>query len=165
MDPDLVDDLDAGSPARLRALSHPLRHRILAALRRDGATISQLSHRLRTNKGNVAHHLGVLVAAGLARKGRTRTVRGGTEQYYVSVGRRVRFGGGRDGAPVRAMLATVADEIPPDDHLLNLRRLRLTADQAAALGEHLEQVINDLRPAGPRELEHGVIVGVWRRAD
>lgn len=165
MDQDLADVIDATRPDQLRALSHPLRNRILTSLDRDGATISQLANRLRTNKGNVAHHLGVLVSAGLVRKGRTRTVRGGTEQYFLPVGRRVRFGTGPDGAPIRAMLATVADEIPPDDHLLNLRHLRLTANQAAALSDHLEKLITDLRPAGPRELEHGVIVGVWRKAE
>lgn len=165
MDQDLADVLDATSPARLRALAHPLRNRILTTLDQDGATISQLANRLRTNKGNVAHHLGVLVAAGLVRKGRTRTVRGGTEQYFVPVSRRVRFGGGRDGAALRVMLANVADEIPPDDHLLNHRHLRLTAAQAAALTEHLEQVITDLRPARAPEAEYGVIVGVWRKAD
>ncbi|AKU15576.1 ArsR/SmtB family transcription factor [Luteipulveratus mongoliensis] len=165
MDTEPTDALDATSPAQMRALSHPLRHRILSSFGDEGATISQLSNRLKTNKGNVAHHLGVLVEAGLARKDRTRTVRGGTEQYYVRVARRLRFSTGDGGAATKAMLATMGEEIPPDDnHLLNHRHLKLTAAQAAALSEHLDRVVNDLQPANKREAEYGVVVGVWRVA-
>lgn len=61
------DALDARSAAHRKALAHPTRHRILRSLGSDGATVSQLSHRLQTHKGNVAHHLKVLVDAGLVR--------------------------------------------------------------------------------------------------
>ncbi|MDE9366634.1 helix-turn-helix domain-containing protein [Luteipulveratus sp. YIM 133132] len=153
---------DAGSPAQMRALAHPMRHRILAALREDGATVSQLSHRLRTNKGNAAHHVKVLVAAGLVRRGPRRTVRGGTEQYYVRVAPRIRISPGEDGVVTRAMLATMAEEIPTDDdHLLNHRRLRLTARQAEALADYLDRLVNELESANRREREYGVVVGVW----
>lgn len=159
------DVLDATSPAQLRALSHPTRHRILRAVGPDGATISQLTHRLRINKGNVAHHLGVLVAAGLLRTGRTRTVRGGTEQYYLPVAARIRFPPGDRGVATDAMLSTIAEEIPPgDDHLLNHRVLRLTGAQAAALTQHLESLVDSLRPAVPPEHEYGVLVGLYRRS-
>ena len=158
----MTDDLDATSPAQMRALAHPMRHRILLALGEDDATISQLSHRLRTHKGNVAHHLRVLVDAGLVKRGRTRTVRGGTEQYFVRAARRMRFGAGDDGAATRAMLATIADELSADeDHLLNRRRLRLTARQAAALAEHLDRLVNELEPASGRERHYSVLVGLW----
>ncbi|GAA3552905.1 hypothetical protein GCM10022222_40690 [Amycolatopsis ultiminotia] len=149
----------------MRAFAHPTRHRILRDIGPDGATISQLAHRLGINKGNVAHHLGVLVEAGLVGKGATRTVRGGTEQYFVKTARIYRFGAGESGEATKAMLATVADEIPADDeHLLLHRVIRLTARQASALGEHLESVVHGLSPANPREAEHGVLVSVYRRS-
>ena len=151
--------------AQHKAMGHPLRQRLLFSLGQEPATTSQLAATLGVAKGSIGHHLKVLREAGLVRVVETRTVRGGTEQYFVPVSRRVRFGGGRDGAALRVMLANVADEIPPDDHLLNHRHLRLTAAQAAALTEHLEQVITDLRPARAPEAEYGVIVGVWRKAD
>src|SRR5690625_2448926 len=86
------DAVHATSPAQMRALSHPARHKLLRALAPEGATISQLSNRLAMNKGSVSHHLTVLREAGLVHKGPTRTVRGGTEQYFVPTAHKVLFG-------------------------------------------------------------------------
>ena len=83
--------------------------RLLLSLGDDGATVSQLSTRLGTNKGNVAHHLAVLERAGLVRRGRTRTVRGGTERYFERVARRIRTPGGAASGHTAALLQTVAD--------------------------------------------------------
>jgi len=77
------DDVAAvTTPEQFKALGHPMRHRLLFALAQSEATISQLAVALGSNKGNVAHHLKVLAAAGLVRPAATRAVRGGTEQYY-----------------------------------------------------------------------------------
>lgn len=69
-----------------------------------------------------------LAEAGLVRKGPTRTVRGGTEQYFVKTARSYRFSAGESGEATKAMLATIAEEIPTadDGHLLFHRVVRLT---------------------------------------
>lgn len=159
----MIDDLfDASGPQYAKAMSHPTRYRLLLELGQDGATISQLANRLQTNKGNVSHHLNVLVKASLARRDRTRTVRGGTEQYYVRVARRYRFEHSPDA--LAAMMANLTDELGTDPGaLINHRVLRLTPSQAAALATHLDSVVHNLRPAGARELEHGIVVSVYRR--
>jgi predicted ArsR family transcriptional regulator len=158
------DVVHATSPEQVIALSHPTRHALLGAIAPDGATVSQLSNRLGINKGNVAHHLHVLCRAGLARKGPTRTVRGGTEQYFVPVGRRFSFPPGEDGAATRAMLAALAEDLAADDDpLLNHRVVRLTQAQAESLRDHLETLVDGLQPAGPGEAEYGVVVGLHRR--
>ena len=161
MDPDL---LDVDDPARLRALAHPTRVRVLLSLGAEGATVSQLSTRLVTNKGNVAHHLAVLERAGLVRRGRTRTVRGGTEQYFERVARRLRTPGGAASGHTAALLAAVADEVDaaPGEPLLHLRRLRMTPHAAAALGEHLERLVADLPDGRSGDPGHTVLVGVYR---
>jgi DNA-binding transcriptional ArsR family regulator len=87
----LYDVVEATSPAQMHALAHLVRHKILRELSLGAATISQLSKGLGINKGSISHHLGVLVRAGLVRKGATRTVRGGTEQYFVRTARKYRF--------------------------------------------------------------------------
>jgi DNA-binding transcriptional ArsR family regulator len=154
---------DATSPVQAHALGHPTRHRLLLELGEGGATVSQLAHRLMINKGNVAHHLAVLVAAGLVRKGPTRTVRGGTEQYYVRPARRIKFEGGPDNVALTAMMSNLTSEIAGDDRaLLNHRTLRLTERQAAALAAHLDALVHELEPAGAREQRYGVVVGVYR---
>jgi DNA-binding transcriptional ArsR family regulator len=155
--------LDATDPIRARALGHPTRHRLLLELGESGATVSQLAHRLMINKGNVAHHLAVLVDAGLVGKGPTRTVRGGTEQYYVRAATRIRFEGGPDNVALMAMMSNLADAIARDERaLLNHRTLRLTARQAAALAARLDQLVHELEPAGEREQRYGVVVSVYR---
>ena len=63
------DVLDVTDTDQLRALGHPARMRLLLSIGAEGATVSQLSTRLGTNKGNVAHHLAVLERAGLVRRG------------------------------------------------------------------------------------------------
>lgn len=51
---------------RLKAIAHPLRARVLAALRTDGpATASGLAARFATNSGQTSYHLRVLADAGL----------------------------------------------------------------------------------------------------
>lgn len=163
MDPAPPELFDATSPEHARALAHPTRHRLLLEIG-DGATVSQLTHRLGINKGNVAHHLNVLLQAGLVRKGPTRTVRGGTEQYYVRPARKIRFENPHDPAPLVAMMENLADELAGDpEALLNHRVLRLTRRQAEALARHLDEVVHGLEPAEEREQRYGVVVGVYRQ--
>lgn len=51
---------------QLRALAHPLRLRLLSALRLHGpATATELAHRLDTNSGQTSYHLRKLAEAGL----------------------------------------------------------------------------------------------------
>lgn len=153
-------------PRQLAALTHPARNRLIFALGDDGATVSQLAARLTTNKGNVAHHLGVLEQAGLVRVSHTRTVRGGTERYFVRTARRLRASSGGEGQHTAALLQAVAEEITasPTEALLHLRRVRLSPAQASALVSHLERVVQEL-PEAPRGTpDHGVLVSVFRRA-
>jgi hypothetical protein len=157
------DPLELATSAQLRAFAHPMRHRIWREVGTDGATVSQLTNRLATNKGNVAHHVKVLVAAELLAPGPTRTVRGGTEQYYVRTAARLRLAGAAKEAG-RAMFASIAEEVDAaTDPLVNHRTLRLTRPQADALARHLERVVDELEPAGAREASYGVLVSVYRR--
>ena len=158
------DVLDVTDTDQLRALGHPARMRLLLSIGAEGATVSQLATRLGTNKGNVAHHLAVLERSGLVRRGRTRTVRGGTEQYFERVARRIRTPGGTASGHTAALLQTVADEVDaaPGDSLLHLRRLRMTLQQAAVLAAHLDRLVGDLPDGRATDPLHSVLVGLYR---
>jgi predicted ArsR family transcriptional regulator len=158
----VTDLLDVSGPTYAKAMGHPTRHRLLLELGEDGATISQLANRLATNKGNVAHHLNVLVEAGLVRRGPTRTVRGGTEQYFVRTASRFQF---EQAPPVlAAMMSNLTEELAADHQaLLNHRILRLSRPQAAALAAHLDALVTNLKPASERERRYGVVVSVYRQ--
>ncbi|TXK18667.1 helix-turn-helix domain-containing protein [Homoserinibacter sp. GY 40078] len=157
--------IDVDSPRQAKALAHPMRMQLLMELPDEGATISGLAQSMQTNKGNVAHHLRVLQEAGLVRVGRTRTVRGGTERYFVRTIRRMRTSGGEQGQQIIATLSVAAAEMAADrrDPLVHLRQLRLSASQAEALSAHLEHMVDGLEPAPAGAPDHGVLVAVYRR--
>jgi DNA-binding transcriptional ArsR family regulator len=131
------------APARFKALGHPMRHQLLATLGRREATISQLAATLDSNKGNIAHHLRILVEAGLVEPAGTRQVRGGTEQYY-------RLTEGGPGA---------GDAADPRG-FLTMRTLRLTPGHA----EQLAAVLRDLagQPEDADGQPHSMLVGLYQ---
>lgn len=175
-----MDEMDARPDVvrldseRLKAIAHPVRARILAALRTDGpATASGLAARFDTNTGQTSYHLRVLADAGLVQEDEQRgTAR---ERWWASVHRSTRIEM-RDFADdpgamerlrwLRAEAARVqdrayaryldeADQFGPawesaagmSDWLLHL-----TADELDDLQHEIEQVVQrfvDLRPPSP----------------
>jgi DNA-binding transcriptional ArsR family regulator len=158
-----ADEIAAVStPEQFKALGHPMRHRLLFALGREDATISQLAAMLGSNKGNIAHHLKVLVDAGLVQPTGTRTVRGGTEQYYRRAFRGLAF----DDASVthtafQALAAEIATAQP--DPFLILRSLRLTAEHAEELTATLRDLA-DRADDGADQPRYGLLLGLYRPA-
>ena len=150
------------SPAQFKALGHPTRHRLLFALGQEEATISQLAATLGSNKGNIAHHLKVLVDAGLVQPAGTRTVRGGTEQYYRRAVRGLAYDDARiTETAFQALAAEIA--AAQADPFLILRTLRLTPEHA----EELTATLRDLadRPDdGGDQPRFGLLLGLYQPA-
>lgn len=157
--------LEVDSAVQFKALSHPLRQRLLFALARR-ATMSQLATALGAQKGNVAHHLRVLRDAGMVRVVETRQVRGGTEQYYQRTARRMTFAG-HQSAATAAMFGAVAEELDEStgEPLLLLRHVRLTENQAKCLRAELERLVETAEEAGADEPVHGVLVALYPQGD
>lgn len=158
-----LPDAAVDSTRSHRALAHPMRHRLLIALRGEPATISQLARRLEVRKGSVAHHLNVLVEAGMVRQAQTKLVRGGIEQYYEPAVDKILTR--EDDAPTTsALLAAVATEITTSpDPLLHLRHVRLSAEQASDLRATLEAILADPPAPGPDDRMYGILVGMYQR--
>jgi DNA-binding transcriptional ArsR family regulator len=164
MTEDTGDVTVVSTPEQFKALGHPMRHRLLFALGHGEATISQLAVALASNKGNIAHHLRVLADAGLVQQAGTRTVRGGTEQYYQRTARALSY---TDPATTetafRALAADIATAEP--DPFLVLRYIRLSPGRAAELLASLRSI------AGQPEEEHatgqnryGLLLGLYQPA-
>jgi DNA-binding transcriptional ArsR family regulator len=137
----VADDLTLSEPGQFKALGHPLRHRLLLALRQRAATSGQLAEALTSTKGTVGYHLKVLLDAGLVRIAHTRTVRGGTEQYYEPTAPSLRIAPAvPDGGAflVRAALGEMLPARPGAPDVTVLRHLRLSSVQARELARELE---------------------------
>jgi DNA-binding transcriptional ArsR family regulator len=159
--------LEVSSAAQYAALGHPLRLRLLFALGRKTATISQLATQLDARKGNVAHHLAVLREAGLVRLAHTRQVRGGTEQYYERAARKLHFTGEQADAQKALTLRVLSDELSqaePDPFVL-LRHVHLTRAQAAQLVTTLTELVDGVEEAGEDEPRYRLLAGLFRPAD
>src|SRR5882757_10431772 len=91
-DYDLADDVVVSTPERLRAMADPLRSTLLDLLLERAATVSELASAVGRPKSTVAHHVNVLVDAGLLRVVRTRRVRAIDERYYGRTARLFRVG-------------------------------------------------------------------------
>jgi DNA-binding transcriptional ArsR family regulator len=73
-------------PNLAKALSHPLRQRILERLNADGeASPTELARRLDERLPNVAYHVRILVELDCLELVRTRQVRGALEHYYRAI--------------------------------------------------------------------------------
>lgn len=164
----VIDDrpevLEATSAAQHKALAHATRQRLLIALGARPSTVSRLAADLAINKGNVAHHLKVLLDAGLVRPYGTRAVRGGTERYYGRSTRRLVATGPDSGASAAALLEAVGAEVAADSRepLLYLRGVRLTQAQAEAVRLELTRIVDELEEAPIGEQRHGVLVTLYR---
>ena len=79
---DLADRIALTTPAQVRAVSDPLRTTILSLLHEREATVTELAVAVARPKSTVAHHVKVLVDAGLVRVVRTRRVRAIDERFY-----------------------------------------------------------------------------------
>jgi len=150
------------TPEQFKALGHPMRHRLLFALGRGEATISQLAAALGSNKGNVAHHLKVLAGAGLIRPAGTRTVRGGTEQYYRRTFVTLAFD---DAATTEMAFRALGAEIAAAEQepFLMLRSLRLAPERV----QHLTDVLRgmaDQADDGDGYPRYGLLFGLYKPA-
>ena len=81
-DYDLADRLALTRPSQVKAIGHPLRTTILGLLHERAATVTELAAAVRRPKSTVAHHVKVLMEAGLVRVVRTRRVRAIEERFY-----------------------------------------------------------------------------------
>jgi DNA-binding transcriptional ArsR family regulator len=88
-DYDLPDQVSATTSEQLKAIADPLRSVLLDLVLERAATINELAQAVDRPKGTVAHHVNVLVAAGLLRIVRTRRVRAIEERFYGRTGRTI----------------------------------------------------------------------------
>lgn len=157
--------------SQIRALSHPLRMRLLELFAEHPQTTKQAAERLTQPPTRLYHHVAALEKAGLIRLRETRPNRGALEKHYEIVSKRVtigekdpvlkRKGAGRDIAAMGIMvfdqarneLVRALEEGPPDESrvIMALRGALMLSPAAARelqrdLTERITKVSKDSAP-------------------
>jgi DNA-binding transcriptional ArsR family regulator len=142
----LAERMVVTAPHQLRAIADPLRGMILDLLLERAATVSELAEAVNRPKSTLAHHVKVLVEAGMLRVVRTRQVRAIEERFYGRTARNYQVGRVRPQdvtpPPWSNELADAAEESMPAylaDKMRALRRHVPISNQRAA--EFWERVI------------------------
>jgi DNA-binding transcriptional ArsR family regulator len=145
---DVPETFHVTTDEQLRAVSNLTRHRIMAVIRFEPATITQIAQQVGLAKGSSSYHVRLLERAGLVKVVRTRKVRGVTERYYAMAARSIELPNPQAGQPDVLMRNAVADlEAAPADgerHVL-LAHLRLTGEQFTELGARLQALADEYR--------------------
>jgi DNA-binding transcriptional ArsR family regulator len=170
-DYDLADRIALTEPSQVKAIGHPVRTTILGLLHERAATVSELAAALERPKSTVAHHVKVLVEAGLAQVVKTRRVRAIEERFYGRTARMfyvsVERGAEGDDLPrdfndfeVAARESAAAFR---DGKLWGfIRHARISEEQASAFWERMAMLAAEFEQL-PRsgETMYGFAVGVY----
>lgn len=169
-DYELADRVVLTGPAELRAMAHPLRSTILDLVLERAATVSELASAVGRPKSTVAHHVGVLVDAGLLQVVRTRRVRAIDERFYGRTARLFFVGqvplDEITPPPWTNYLADAAAESSAayraDTMWANHRHARISRARAAAFWERVETIVSEFSEL-PREGDavFGFVVGLY----
>lgn len=170
-DYDLDDTIELTTAAQVRAIGDPLRTTLLGLLHERAATVTELAEAVGRPKSTVAHHVGVLVRAGLLRVVRTRRVRAMEERYYGRTARMFFVGLGRQVDGVALPLdfndfEVAAKESAPayESGRLRgfLRHARIPEERAAEFWARIDQMVQefDRLPRSGDEV-YGFAVGLY----
>jgi DNA-binding transcriptional ArsR family regulator len=151
-DYDLVDTVEVSTPTQLRAIADPLRSTILDLVLERAATVADLAAAVSRPKSTVAHHVNVLLEAGMLRVVRTRRVRAIDERYYGRTGRTIYVGvvrrPGDTATPVciNGLSVAAAESVPAheaDTLYTTIRHARIPAQLASQFWQRVEALIRE----------------------
>jgi DNA-binding transcriptional ArsR family regulator len=175
LDYQLEDSVVADRPDQLKALADPLRSHILDLVLERAMSVTDLAATLGRPKSTVAHHVDVLVDAGLLAVVRTRQVRAVTERFYGRTGRTIIIthdGADRaDGTDEAEPLPFVREAEREVDRevwkalgasTFTLRHARIPIERAAEFAERaLALAVEFTELPRDGDLEFGFLVGLY----
>lgn len=169
-DYELEDLRVVSSPRELRAMADPLRGTILELLLERAATVAELAAAVGRPKSTVAHHVNVLLEAGMLRVVRTRRVRAIDERFYGRTARIfyvgvVQPGDGRPSPPTNSLSVAAAESTPAhdaDDLRAIIRHARIPRERAAEFWVRVFELIHEFMQL-PRsgDTVYGFVAGLY----
>jgi DNA-binding transcriptional ArsR family regulator len=160
---------------QFKAISEPVRSRILGIIQNQPATAKQLADRLGATPGAIGHHLHVLEEAGLAQVVARRLVRGIVANYYTRTARIFKYNlpeevSGSVDASLEIMskahdeMTEARSSVKEDPFWCNsFPHIRLSPERAHYYFERLQALVNDVltETPDPDGKVYGIIVGMF----
>jgi DNA-binding transcriptional ArsR family regulator len=167
-DYDLDDLRVVSSPRELGAMASPLRGTLLDLLLERAATVSELAAAVARPKSTVAHHVDVLMDAGMLKVVRTRRVRAIDERFYGRTAR-IFYVGTVPPEQARKLgnyLSVAAAESAPaheaDDLRAIIRHARIPRERAAEFWERVFELTHEFtRLPRSGETVYGFVAGLY----
>jgi DNA-binding transcriptional ArsR family regulator len=169
--PELPPSLVINTVQQFKAVSDPIRSRILGIIQNQPATAKQIADRLGVTPGAIGHHLHVLEAAGLAQVVAHRLVRGIVANYYTRTARIFDFDLPREVtgdtsinldimARAREELAEAEADTEKDVYrCTGFPHIRLSPERARFYSDRLQALIDDILSETPDP--NGKVYGIF----
>ena len=173
--PELPISITINSIQQFKAISDPIRSRILGIIQNQPATAKQIADLLGASPGAIGHHLHVLEAAGLAQVVARRMIRGIVANYYTRTARIFDFDLPREVTGDTSMnleiMRTALNELSEAEANIDedtyrydgFPHIRLSPERARYYYERLQALVNDIlneRP-DPNGKVYGILVAMF----
>lgn len=154
--PELPPTVNITTPLQFKAMSDPIRSKILAIIQNQPATAKQIATRLDASTGAIGHHLRVLEEAGLAKVVARRLVRGIVAKYYTRTGRIFMYASsaeenGNESAALtivnrirEELIDTLKTETGEINAVLGFPHIRLSPERAEAYNKRFAALLEEL---------------------
>jgi DNA-binding transcriptional ArsR family regulator len=173
--PELPAQLVVNTSQQFKAISDPIRSRILGIIQNQPATAKQIAHRLGASPGTIGHHLHVLEAAGLARIVARRLVRGIVANYYTRTARIFKYDLPRevtgDTSINLNIISTAYEELAEAEvnkdedvyQCASFPHIRLAPERASYYSERLQALVDDIlqETPDPSGKVYGILVTMF----
>jgi DNA-binding transcriptional ArsR family regulator len=173
--PELPPSLVIDTVQQFKAISDPMRSRILGIIQNQPATAKQIADRLGATPGAIGHHLRVLEAAGLAQVVARRLVRGIVANYYTRTARIFTYDLPREvtgDTSVNLEIMTralnelaEAEEYREEDayQTEGFPHIRLSPERAKFYSERLQALVDDVlsETPDPNGKVYGILVAMF----
>ena len=141
---------DAEVLARSRALSNPLRLRILRLCAYDARTNKELAELLNTNPGTMLHHVRTLVRTGfLAPQDERAGTQGAREVPYLATGLSWNTSAPNQSIVLLETMRQQLEGVDPEEIDMIWLGLRLNSEHRAELGQRLAELAIEFKDRGP----------------
>jgi DNA-binding transcriptional ArsR family regulator len=173
--PELPAQFVINTVQQFKAISDPIRSRILGIIQNQPATAKQIADRLGASPGAIGHHLHVLEAAGLAQVIARRLVRGIVANYYTRTARIFKYELSREvtgdtsinldimAKAYEELAEAEADKEADVNQCAGFPHVRFSPERAKYFSERLQALVDDVlsEASDPNGKVYGILVSMF----